>query len=76
MNLIGQVITTHDNKFVGKVVEQVEAFVGYKARLGQDILPNEPYVSYAVRLEDTKPSDWSQVIARSDEDAFGKYVVA
>ena len=76
MNLIGQTIITHDNKYVGKVVEQVVAPVGVKARKGQGIQPNEAYVGYAVRLEDGKPEEWSQVIARSDEDAFAKYVVA
>ena len=75
MNLIGQIITTHDNKYVGKVVEQEVAPVGVKARKGQGIQPNEAYVGYAVRLEGGK-DDWSQVIARSDEDAFAKYVVA
>jgi hypothetical protein len=75
MNLIGQTIITHDNKFIGKVVEQEVAPVGVKARKGQGIQPNEMYVGYAVRLEGGK-DDWSQVIARSDEDAFSKYVVA
>jgi hypothetical protein len=76
MNLIGQTIKTHDNKYIGKVVEQELAPVGVKARLGQGIQPNELYVAYAVRLEDGKPEEWSHVIARSDEDAFAKYVVA
>jgi hypothetical protein len=75
MNLIGLTIKTHDNKYVGKVVEQVEAPVGYKARLGQGIQPNEAYVAYAVRLEDGKPEEWSHVIARPEEVAT-KYVVA
>jgi hypothetical protein len=75
MNLIGLTIQTHDNKYVGKVVEQVDAPVGIKARLGQGIQPNEAYVGYAVRLEDGKPEEWSQVIARPSEVAT-KYVVA
>lgn len=75
MNLIGQTIKTHDNKFIGKVIEQVEAPVGVKARMGQGILDNEPYVSYAVRLENAKPSEWSQVIARPEE-VVSKYVLA
>jgi len=74
MNIIGMTIQTHDNKFVGKVVEQVEAPVGIKARLGQGILPNEAYVGYAVLLEGGK-DDWSQVIARPEE-VISKYVVA
>jgi hypothetical protein len=74
MNLIGMTIKTHDNKFVGKVVEQEDAPVGIKARLGQGIQPNEAYVGYAVRLEGGK-DDWSQIIARPDEVA-SKYVVA
>lgn len=74
MNLIGMTIKTHDNKFVGKVVEQVDAPVGVKARKGQGIAPNEAYVGYAVRLEGGK-DDWSQVIARPSEVAT-KYVVA
>ena len=75
MNLIGFTIQTHDNKYVGKVVEQVDAPVGIKARLGQGIQPNEAYVGYAVRLENGKPGEWSQVIARPNEVA-SKYVVA
>lgn len=75
MNLIGQTIKTHDNKYIGKVVEQVEAPVGVKARLGQGIQPNEAYVAYAVRLEDGKPEEWSHVIARPSEVA-SKYIVA
>ena len=75
MNLIGQTIKTHDNKYIGKVVEQVEAPVGIKARLGQGIQPNEAYVAYAVRLEDGKPEEWSHVIARPSEVA-SKYIVA
>ena len=75
MKLIGQTIKTHDNKYIGKVVEQVEAPVGVKARLGQGIQPNEAYVAYAVRLEDGKPEEWSHVIARPSEVA-SKYVVA
>ncbi len=74
MNLIGMTIKTHDNKFVGKVVEQQDAPVGVKARLGQGIQPNEAYVGYAVRLEGDK-NDWSQIIARPSEVAT-KYVVA
>jgi hypothetical protein len=75
MNLIGMTIKTHDNKYIGKVVEQVEAPVGVKARLGQGIQPSEAYVAYAVRLEDGKPEEWSHVIARPSEVA-SKYVIA
>jgi hypothetical protein len=74
MNLIGMTIQTHDNKFIGKVVEQVDAPVGVKARKGQGIEPNEAYVGYAVRIEGGK-DDWSQIIARPNEVA-SKYVVA
>jgi hypothetical protein len=74
MNLIGMTIKTHDNKYVGKVVEQEDAPVGIKARLGQGIQPNEAYVGYAVRLEGGK-DDWSQIIARPNE-VVSKYVVA
>ena len=75
MNLIGMTIKTHDNAYIGKVVEQVEAPVGVDARKGQGIQPNEAYVAYAVRLEDGKPEEWSHVIARPSEVA-SKYVVA
>lgn len=77
MNLIGQTIKTHDNGYIGNVVEQEIAPVGVKARKGQGIGPNELYVAYAVRLDNGKPdTDWTHIIARSDEDAFAKYVVA
>ena len=75
MNLIGKTIKTHDNGYIGTVVEQEVAPVGVKARKGQGIQPNEMYVAYAVRLENGK-DDGSHVIARSDEDAIAKYVVA
>jgi hypothetical protein len=75
MNLIGKTIKTHDNGYIGQVVEQELSPVGVKARQGQGIKPNELYVAYAVRLDGGK-DDWSHVIARSDEDAFAKYVVA
>lgn len=74
MNLIGMTIKTHDNAYIGKVVEQEDAPVGVKARLGQGIQPNEAYVGYAVRIEGGK-DDWSQIIARPDE-VVSKYVVA
>lgn len=74
MNLIGMTIKTHDNAYIGKVVEQVDAPVGVDARKGQGIQPNEAYVGYAVRIEGGK-DDWSQIIARPDEVA-SKYVVA
>jgi hypothetical protein len=74
MNLIGKTIKTHDNKYVGVVVEQEDAPVGVKARLGQGIQPNEAYVGYAVRIEGGK-DDWSQIIARPNE-VESKYVVA
>jgi hypothetical protein len=76
MNLIGQTIKTHDNKFVGKVLSQEVVPVAEIHRWLQGIDPSEAYVSYAVELENAKPSNWTHVIARSDEDAFDKYVVA
>lgn len=76
MNLIGQTIKTHDNKFVGKVLSQEVAPVAEIHRWRQGIDPSEAYVAYAVELENAKPSNWTQVIARSDEEAFSKYVVA
>lgn len=75
MNIIGQTIKTHDNKYVGKVQEMEVAPVGVKARKGQGIQPNEAYVAYAVRIDES-PKGWSHLIARSDEEIVTKYLVA
>lgn len=75
MNIIGQTIKTHDNKYVGKVLEMEKAPVGVMARFGQGIWFDEPYVAYAVRIDES-PKGWSHLIARNDEEIVTKYLVA
>jgi len=74
MNLIGQTIKTHEHGYVGIVAEQNVTKVGAFARLINGINPNEAYVAYAVRLANGKPTEWTTVIAKSDEAVLERYL--
>ena len=72
--LIGYTVKTHDSQVIGKVNQVEPIAIGEAARLRNGIAKGEPYVAYAVSV-DEKSSGWTTLIA-SDELAIHKrYVI-
>ncbi len=72
--LIGYTIKTHDNAYVGKVnqVERIYVNPVYRKQFG--IEANEPYVAYAVQIDES-PKGWSTLIARDGMEIHKRYVI-
>ena len=72
--LIGYTIKTHDNAYVGQVkaVERTYVHPVYRKQFG--IEANEPYVAYAVAIDES-PKGWSTLIARDGMEIHKRYVV-
>lgn len=71
--LIGYTVKTHDSQVIGKVNQVERITIGEAARLRNGIEKGQPYVAYAVAV-DEKPSGWTTLIA-SDELAIHKRYV-
>jgi hypothetical protein len=72
--LIGYTIKTHDNAYVGQVkqVETIYVHPVYRKQFG--IEANEPYVAYAVQIDES-PKGWSTLIARDGFEIHKRYVM-
>jgi hypothetical protein len=76
MNIIGNVIKTHDNKFVGTVKTIEPIFLGEEARKKNGVF-GKPYVAYVAELEETDSfTGFSTLIAETDEGIEARYLVA
>jgi hypothetical protein len=71
---IGYTIKTHDNAYVGQVkaVERTYVHPVYRKQFG--IEANEPYVAYAVEIDES-PKGWSTIIGRNAEELHKRYVI-
>ena len=72
--LIGYTVQTHDNKYVGEVKQVEPIYVGKEYRKQFGIEANEPYVAYAVEIDES-PKGWSTLIARDAMEIHKRYVV-
>lgn len=72
--LIGYTVQTHDNKYVGQVKAVEPIYVGEPYRKQFGIEANEPYVAYAVEIDES-PKGWSTLIARDAMEIHKRYVV-
>ncbi len=71
---IGYTIKTHDNAYVGKVNEVERIYVNPVYRKQFGIEENEPYVAYAVQIDES-PKGWSTIIGRNAEELHKRYVI-
>jgi hypothetical protein len=72
--LIGTKVKTHDNGYVGEVQNVEKLYVKPVYRFLRGIGVNEPYVAYAVEIDEA-PKGWSTLIGRNDEDILNRYAV-
>jgi len=72
--LIGYTIKTHDNKYVGEVKQVERHYVSPKFRKQFGIEENEPYVAYAVAIDES-PKGWTTLIGRDGMEIHKRYVV-
>jgi len=72
--LIGYTIQSHDNKYVGEVKQVEPIYVGKEYRKQFGIEANEPYVAYAVAIDES-PKGWTTLIARDAMEIHKRYVV-
>ena len=72
--LIGYTIKTHDNAYVGRFNQVEPIQVGAYARKQFGIEANEPYVAYAVQIDES-PKGWSTLIARDGFEIHKRYVI-
>jgi hypothetical protein len=72
--LIGYTIKTHDNAYVGRVKQVEPIQVGAEARKQFGIEAGEPYVAYAVQIDES-PKGWSTLIARDGFEIHKRYVI-
>ena len=72
--LIGYTVKTHDNAYVGEVKQVEPSYVGEPYRKQFGIEANEPYVAYAVAIDES-PKGWSTLIARDAMEIHKRYVV-
>ena len=72
--LIGYTIKSHDNKYVGKVTQVEPLRVAKQFRKQFGIEANEPYVAYAVAIDES-PKGWSTLIARDGMEIHKRYVI-
>ena len=72
--IIGTKVKTHDNGYVGKVNSFERIYVNAVYRHLRGIEANEPYVAYAVQIDET-PTGWSTVIASDEADVLKRYAV-
>ena len=72
--LIGYTVKTHDNAYVGEVKQVEPIYVGEPYRKQFGIEANEPYVAYAVAIDES-PKGWSTLIARNAMEIHKRYVV-
>ena len=73
-NLIGIKVKTHDNAYLGEVQNVEKIYVQPIYRHLRGIEANEPYVAYAVEINES-PKGWSTLIGRNDEDILNRYAV-
>jgi hypothetical protein len=73
-NLIGIKVKTHDNAYLGEVQNVEKIYVKPIYRHLRGIEANEPYVAYAVEIDES-PKGWSTLIGRNDEDILNRYAV-
>jgi hypothetical protein len=71
---VGYTIKTHDNKYVGKVKTVERSYVSPKFRKQFGIEENEPYIAYAVEIDES-PKGWSTMIGRNAEELHKRYVI-
>ena len=72
--LIGYTIKTHDNAYIGQVKAVEPIYVGEPYRKQFGIEANEPYVAYAVEIDES-PKGWSTLIARDAGEIHKRYVM-
>ena len=72
--IIGTKVKTHDNLYVGEVKSVERLYVKPIYRHLRGIEANEPYVAYAVQIDEA-PTGWSTLIGRNDEDILKRYAV-
>jgi hypothetical protein len=72
--IIGTKVKTHDNLYVGEVKSVERLYVKPIYRHLRGIEANEPYVAYAVEIDES-PKGWSTLIGRNDEDILKRYAV-
>jgi|688.fasta_scaffold1066779_1 hypothetical protein len=72
--LIGYTIKTHDNAYVGQVKAVERTYVSPVFRKQFGIQANEPYVAYAVEIDES-PKGWSTLIARDEMEIHKRYVI-
>ena len=72
--LIGYTIKSHDNAYVGEVKQVESIYVGKAYRKQFGIEANEPYVAYAVAIDES-PKGWTTLIGRDGMEIHKRYVV-
>jgi hypothetical protein len=72
--LIGYTVKSHDHAYVGKVTQVEPIYVGKPYRKQFGIEANEPYVAYAVAIDES-PKGWSTLIARDGMEIHKRYVI-
>ena len=72
--LIGYTIKTHDNAYVGQVKDVQAIYVQPVYRKQFGIEADEPYVAYAVQIDES-PKGWSTLIARDGMELHKRYVI-
>lgn len=72
--LIGYTVKTHDSQIIGKVNQVEPISVGAEARAKNGIAKGEPYVAFAVAV-DEKPSGWTTLIASDEFGIHKRYVI-
>jgi hypothetical protein len=72
--IIGTKVKTHNSAYVGEVHKVSKLFVKPVYRYLRGIEVNEPYVAYAVQIDEA-PKGWSTLIARDEADLLKRYAV-